>query len=208
MRFLRIGPLAGLGMLLCLAACGSSPPNQYYRLMPHADPTTARQQPSLGVGPIKIPDYLRRSGIVYSGGGNQLIITELQRWAEPLDEGIKRVLAINLARQLQTDNLRLFPWQLDDMPDYTVEVVVLELDTRANQAVLVTDWVVKHAATGRSVTRDITRLQHPLPPGPIQPAELAPAYSALFYQLSEQIAAVIGAADAADTASAAALPGG
>ena len=191
----RIRSLACLGLALSLAACGTSPPNQYYRLTPHANPGTMAEEPALGVGPVDIPDYLRRSGMVYSGGANQLFITEQQRWAEPLDEGIERVLAINLARLLNTDNLRLFPWQLDDIPEYTIELVVLELDTDGAEAVLVADWVIKRPADNASVTRRISRLRHALPPGPIQPADLAPAYSALFYQLSQEIATAITAAE-------------
>ena len=118
-----------------------------------------------------------------------------ERWAEPLDEGIERVVAINLARLLNTDNLRLFPWQLDDIPEYTIELVVLELDTEGAEAVLVTDWVIKRPADNASVTRRISRLRHALQPGPIQPADLAPAYSALFYQLSQEIATAITAAE-------------
>jgi hypothetical protein len=193
----RIRNLAGLGIALCLVACGSSPPNQYYRLTPQASPGSTAEKPALGVGPVSIPDYLKRSGMVYSGGANQLLITEQQRWAEPLDEGIERVVAINLARLLNTDNLRLFPWQLDDIPDYAVQLVVLELDTEGPEALLVADWVIKRPAENASVTRRISRLRHPLPPGPVRPADLAPAYSALFYQLSEEIGAAISAAESA-----------
>lgn len=193
----RIRSLACLGMVLCLAACGSSPPNQYYRLTPQANPTTTGEQPALGVGPVSIPDYLRRSGMVYAGEGNQLLIAEQERWAEPLDEGIKRVVALNLARLLHTDNLRLFPWQLNDIPDYAIKLAVLELHTEQGDAVLVVDWVIERPAANASVARHISRLRHPLPPGPIRPVDLAPAYSALFYQLSEKIAASIRAAEAA-----------
>jgi uncharacterized lipoprotein YmbA len=186
---------ACLDLLLCLAACGSSPPNQYYRLVAQADPGTTGEQPALGIGPVNIPDYLRRGGIVYSSGGNQLLISDQQRWAEPLDEGIERVVAINLARLLHTDNLRLFPWQLNDIPDYTIEVVVLELGTQDAEAVLVADWVIRRPAENASVTRKISRLRHALPPGPISPADLAPAYSMLFNPLSELIGAAISAAE-------------
>ena len=198
MNPLQIRGLACLGLVLCLAACGSSPPNQYYRLTPHANPNAAGATPSLGVGPVNIPDYLRRSGMVYGGDGNQLLISEQQRWAEPLDEGIERVVGLNLAQLLQTDNLRLFPWQLNDIPEYAVKLAVLELDTEQGDAVLVADWVIERPTTDATVARHITRLRHPLPPGPIRPVDLASAYSTLFYQLSEKIAAAIATAEAAD----------
>lgn len=190
---------ATMAVLLCLAACGSSPPNDYYRLTPMGVPATAGERPSLGVGPVDIPDYLNRSGMVYSAGGNRLVISEQHRWAEPLDEGITRVVAVNLARLLSTDNLRLFPWPLNDIPDYTVEVNVLELGTEEQNAVLVADWVIRRPAENATITRQISRLRHTLAPGPVAPAELAPAYSALFYQLSEEISAAIRAAESVQT---------
>lgn len=187
--------IAAMTILLCLAACGSSPPNDYYRLTPMGTPATAGERPSLGVGPVDIPDYLNRSGLVYSAGGNRLVISEQHRWAEPLDEGIMRVVAVNLARLLNTDNLRLFPWPLNDIPEYTVEVNVLELDTEGQNAVLVADWVIRRPAENAAMTRQISRLQRALAPGPVAPGELAPAYSELLYQLSEEIGTAIRVAE-------------
>lgn len=188
---------AAASMALFLAACGSSPPNDYYRLMPRAQPTTTGEQPALGVGPVAIPHYLNRGGMVYSTGGNRLFVAEQHRWAEPLDEGVMRVVALNLARLLHTDNLRLFPWDMDDVPDYTLELNVLELNTEDSDAVLIVDWVIRRPQDHTVVERRISRLRKSLPPGPIQPASLAPAYSELFFQLSEDIGSVITATESA-----------
>ena len=184
-----------LGLILWLAACGTSPPNDYYRLTTVDSPSTSGNQPALGIGPVNIPEYLNRSGLVYSEGGNQLTIAERHRWAEPLDQGINRVVAINLADLLDTENLRYYPWGQDDIPEYGVKLNVLELDVIGGEAILVVDWLLYRPGKNDNISRRMSRLTQALP-SPMQPSQLAPAYSALFYQLSELIATAIRSAEA------------
>lgn len=191
----------GLCLLLLLAGCGTSPPNEYYRLTASSGTTATGQQPSLGVGPVTIPDYLMRKGMVYSDGDNRLQITSEHRWAEPLDRGIERVLSLNLSQLLNSDNLRFFPWLLDDAPDYGVKVTVLELEVTGGEALLVADWRVYRPGSGASLQYHLSRLTRALPAGRDIPRELAAAYSELLYQLSELIAAAIRDAEAAAASS-------
>lgn len=186
----------GLCLLLLLAGCGTSPPNEYYRLTAMTGTTVNGQQPSLGVGPVTIPDYLQRKGMVYSDGDNRLQITSEHRWAEPLDRGIERVVSLNLSQLLNSDNLRFFPWLSQDAPDYGVKVSVLELEVADGEALLVADWRVYRPGSGDSLKHQLSRLSRPLPTGRDIPPELAPAYSELLYQLSELIAAAILEAEA------------
>ena len=93
---------AGLCLLLCLATCASSPPSNFYRLTPAVAHVPGGPTPSLGIGPVDIPEFLNRNALVYTRGGNQLQLAESERWAEPLDDGITRVLG---GYHIQADNV-------------------------------------------------------------------------------------------------------
>lgn len=189
-----------LSLIVLLAGCGSSPRTKHYLLTAQEAPTPSGESPSLGIGPIDIPQYLARNKLVYNQQGNQLQLASEERWAEPLDDGIQRVLAINLAGLLNTQDVRYFPWPPKQAPHYGVKVNLLALDVSDQQATLTAEWLVyRAAADAQPVKRRISQLQHPMPSGELKPGEVAPAYSALLYQLSEIIAEAITAAEAVDT---------
>ncbi len=185
----RIG--AGLCLLLCLVSCASSPPSNFYRLTPAVAHAPGGPTPSLGIGPVDVPEFLNRNALVYTRGGNQLQLAESERWAEPLDDGITRVLGLNLSALLQTETLRFFPWDLRQAPDYGVRINILELDARDGQAILVADWLLYRPGDGAGITSRISQFSQALPAGELQAAQLPAAYSALLFKLSETIAAAI-----------------
>jgi uncharacterized lipoprotein YmbA len=183
--------MASLCLLLWLSACGSSPPSNFYRLTPAVEPTSGGQQPALGIGPVDIPEFLNRNAMVYARGGNQLQIAGTERWAEPLEYGILRVVGLNLSALMQTENLRFFPWDVRQAPDYGIRISVLDLDASEGQATLVVDWLIYKPGDGSHITRQISQFKQPLTPGQLTPSELPAAYSKLFYELSQTVATAI-----------------
>ena len=182
---------ASLCLLLCLMSCASSPPSNFYRLTPAVDHAPGGATPSLGIGPVDIPEFLNRNALVYTRGGNQLQLAESERWAEPLDDGITRVLGLNLSALLQTETLRFFPWDLRQAPDYGVRINILDLDARDGQAILVADWLLYRPGNGATIASGISQFSTALPAGELQAAQLPAAYSALLFELSQTIAAAI-----------------
>jgi uncharacterized lipoprotein YmbA len=182
-----------LVLVALLTGCGSSPHSNYYLLTAKDGTLPTGAAPSLGIGPIQIPEYLNRSNLVYNRQGNQLQVAKLDRWAEPLGEGVKRVLALNLAQLLNTQEVRYFPWHPKRAPDYGVKVNLLALDTNEQQATLAAEWLIYRTTDAEPITRRISRLQQPLPTGELTPAAVAPAYSELLFRLSEIIADAITA---------------
>jgi uncharacterized lipoprotein YmbA len=183
--------LLALIFVLVLASCGTTPANNYYLLSARAGDGPGGQTPSLGIGPIEIPEYLNRNGLVYNRDGNQLQIANYERWAEPLASGITRVIGLNLARTLDTENVQSFPWYKSDTPDYGVQVTVITLDANDSQATLIAEWVVQKPGSKTVLSRRIAYLNHTMPTGDVAPAQIAPAYSELFEQLSDIIATKI-----------------
>ncbi|MEZ5571932.1 MAG: PqiC family protein [Halioglobus sp.] len=180
-----------LSLVVMLSACGNSPTNNYYLLSAHNFPAPVGDTPTIGVGPIKVPEYLNRDKLAYNQSDNALHIAGLDLWAEPLENGIQRVLVLNLAGLLNTQDVSYFPWHPKRAPAYGVKINVLQLESTEQDAMLTAEWLVYRPESSQSVVRRISRLQAPLTPGTAAPQQVAAAYSELMFQLSEIIAAAI-----------------
>jgi uncharacterized lipoprotein YmbA len=176
---------------IVLVGCGTTPASEYYLLSVEASRFPDGASPSLGVGPIEMPEYLNRNSLVYSREGNRLHIANFERWAEPLDSSIGRVVRLNLASLLNTQNIQIYPWSDSERPEYGVEVTVINMDANDQQARLVAEWRIYTPKNRETIARKISNLSSDMPAGPVTAAEVAPAYSKLLLQLSEIIAAVI-----------------
>lgn len=87
-----------LSMIISLGGCGSSPPSTFYTLDSNEailEVTGPKMdQVLVGVEPVAIPSYLNRPQIVTRNADDvTLMISEFNRWAEPLGESFSRTLA-------------------------------------------------------------------------------------------------------------------
>lgn len=183
--------IVALSLPLVLLGCGSTPASKYYLLNAQAQQIPSGTSPSVGVGPIEIPEYLNRHAMVYKRDGNRLHIASFERWAEPLDSSILRVVRMNLASILNTQDVQAYPWQKSSRPEYGVAVTILNLDANNERAELVVEWHLRRPQSQETQMRRIDKLQYDLPTGTVNAAEVAAAYSELLYQLSSKIAAEI-----------------
>jgi uncharacterized protein len=147
----RLALVTLMGSLLGLEACTSTP-SRFYILntLPASETvpaTAAAQGPVIGVGPITLPKYLDRPQIVTRAGRNQLALGEFDRWAEPLQDNISRVLAEHLARLIPTDHLLLQAWPRSATLDYQVTVEVLQFDGwLGGESTLLARWSILDGA--------------------------------------------------------------
>ena len=179
------------GMIIMLAACGSTPPSDYYVLSASATETPTGGTPSLGVGPVSIPEYLNRNSMVFNRDGNKLEIATYARWAEPLEAGISRVLSINLASRLNTEDIQVFPWHPSQAPDYAIGVRLLVLDSNSVRAQLVAEWSLRKKEDGSADVRRIVNLEETTTGADLSPENVARSYSNLLDKLSDKIAKTI-----------------
>jgi uncharacterized protein len=147
--------LASSALLLVLqAACsffGPKPdPSRFFVLTSSVDSgseplaSPAARSVSLGLGPIHLPDYLKRSTLVVRQSDTQIDPSPVDRWGEPLDKAFPRVLQEDLRRDLGTDRVVLFPWYGSDAPRLQVQIDVLRFDRDAdNRASLAARWEVR-----------------------------------------------------------------
>ena len=191
-------PLRGfcwLAMLLSLAGCGTTPQSNYYILSSPISTLPTGSEPTLGIGPIFVPEYLNRNSMVYLAGDNELEIASYERWAEPIGDGIQRVLAVNLAAMLDTQNVSYFPWSRSHFPDYVVRLKIVGFDADSTRASLLAEWSLRRGTDqDAEITRRLSRMEIPIASGDSRGDAVAGAYSTLLHQLSEEIAAAIRAA--------------
>jgi uncharacterized lipoprotein YmbA len=131
-----------LGIVGCTLG-GRSAPIQYYVLKPLAEAvsTQAPSTSTLGVGPVVIPQYLDRTGIVSRKGGSELAVDERARWAEPLDEMLARTIAENLVRLTGSPRVFAYPWTRDIAFDQRVYVRIVQFEIGDDGAAhLVCQW--------------------------------------------------------------------
>ena len=96
MRPITLLALAGL-----LAACGSTPPTRYYTLTTTDGPVLAATRGAqIRVDAVTIPAELDRPQLVRQTDATRVEVASLDRWAAPVDEQIRRVLASDLTRRL------------------------------------------------------------------------------------------------------------
>jgi uncharacterized lipoprotein YmbA len=185
-----------LAIILALAAvflsgCSRSPSPRFYALNPVQDQAVSRssgpgRNAVVGIGPVKLADYLDQSLIVTRTGDNQVVKAQFDRWAGPLRNNFVNVLAENIGFLLPTDQIQLHPWPVDLPVDYQVTVDVVRFDGRLGDAArLESRWSIlkgtdrKLAKTGRaSISEPVT--------GPDY-ADLVAAQSRAVAKLSQEI---------------------
>lgn len=129
-------------------------PTKFYVLTPIADaihPTPpAAHRLAIGLGPVKFPDYLAHLEVVTRVSPNRVELSTSDRWAEPLDESFRRVLALNLATLLDTDQVVAFPWYASATLDYTIEITVERFERDGSGGTqLIADWTIRGAHNDR-----------------------------------------------------------
>jgi len=127
--FSNIALISGLAWVL--TSC-TTVPSQFYMLDALDPPSESAALSSeglyLGVGPIKLPDYLDRPQIVTRPDPNRVDMNEFRRWAGSLQGNFQRVLARNLGILLGSRNVAEYPWDDPFDPDYRLVIDVYRFD--------------------------------------------------------------------------------
>jgi uncharacterized lipoprotein YmbA len=173
----------------------SAPPKTYLLSpaspVPAAAPASSSQGPVVGVGPVAIPAYLDRSPMVVRVGGDEVQLSADHYWAEPLKDGVARVIAENLAVMVPTDAVALFPWRSPWTVAYRVTVEILRLDgPLGGPVVLSARWRLLDGE-GKELALRAATLSEPV--GDASHGALVAAQSRMLAAMSRDIAAEIRA---------------
>jgi uncharacterized lipoprotein YmbA len=151
---MKSGPIFSFGLVVLtvlLSGCmRDSKPVQFYMLNANSGNTATVRLPAstqgqvIGLGPIRIPEYLNRPQMIVAITDNQYRLSEDHRWAERLDQNISLALFKALPRQLGTDRIVRYPWSQRQTIDYQVGIDILEFNINASgQSRLVAQWFIK-----------------------------------------------------------------
>ncbi|MCZ6873654.1 MAG: PqiC family protein [bacterium] len=135
--------------LISLGGCTTTPPTNFYILtpLPSAESlgpaTVAAGGPSIGIGPVTLPQYLDRPQIVTRASRARLKLGEFDQWAAPLKDIVASVLAENLSMLMSTDRIAVYPWPRSTTIDYQITVDVTRFDGEmGGEVLLLARWSI------------------------------------------------------------------
>jgi len=100
--------------------------------------------PLIGLGPIRLPEYLDRFQMVVAVSENKYKLIDNHRWAEKLDQNVSLALFKSLPAQLGTDRMVRYPWSQRPGVDFQVKIDILEFNIdQIGQSRLVAQWSIK-----------------------------------------------------------------
>jgi uncharacterized protein len=128
-----------LSGIMCGCIGGTSQKSVYYIFSASQKLTPVQSisaDQGVGVGPIEIPEYLKRPQIVTREGENLLNINEFHRWGDSLETQIKDVLIENLSSLLNTPNVGAYPWKSSFTPKYQLYIDFRRFDGKTSESVI------------------------------------------------------------------------
>jgi len=156
-------PLLLVAAVLAAGCLGGTAPTRFYVLAPVDGPAASGERAmSVGVGPVSLASYLDRPQIVTRPAADKIDLGEFDQWGEPLRDGITRVLAEDLSRQLPRARISIFPWRGLEAVRYQVIVDVTRFDGPvAGDTALEARWRVLDLTSGKDVAAKTARLAEP-----------------------------------------------
>ena len=179
-----------LGLVAAVTAgCGPSATARFYTLDPTAKPDGAPPvHYAIAVGPVSIPPSVDRAQFVVQVAPNRVAVDEFNRWASPLDDGVGRAIAGDLAVLLGSSEVAVAPVS-GFVPTHRVTVDVQRFESVPGESVLVEAlWSVRPMAGGE------IRTGRTVAPEPVQGKTydaLAAAHSRALAKVSADIAVAI-----------------
>ena len=145
------------GIVLVLTGCaGTSPPTSFHTL--DATPVqgsviSPRSELSLGLGPVELPEMLKRPQLVIRASASDIELSEFHQWAGDLEDTVTRAMASQLMLGLGTDKVAVYPWPRHRAIDYQMRVDVLRFDgALGGEVVLAGTWTLADGEGRREIT--------------------------------------------------------
>ena len=200
---IKLYRMIGLGCVaLLISGCislpniQSSPNPRFYMLSPINETQVSKKidiTPGviIGVGPVKLPEYLDRPQMVTRDKEGTLKFDEFDRWGESLDLGIARLIREDLTVMLPSANLTLYPWNPSTPVKYQVIVEVIQINSELDRDMhFIVQWSVIDAQTAKAVI--IKRSEFHQAIFPQNYVGLVKTLSTACASLSSQIAEALG----------------
>jgi uncharacterized protein len=198
---MRVAPFSrALAVILVIAAillggCRSQSP-RFYTLSPMQEDQVIpkRKSPAqnavVGIGPVKLADYLDQSMIVTRTSDNQAVKAEFDRWVGSLKDNFINVLSDNIGFLLPTERIYLYPWRVSVPIDYQVLLDIVRCDGRLGDAVwLEVRWSILRGPEKKLLKTNRSSIREPVSGADY--AALVAAQSRALAKLSQEITEAI-----------------
>ena len=159
---------AAVAIMIFHGCAGKSDPARFYQISGSRELVSqeifdaANPVPVLGVGPVSLPAYLDRPQIVTRSGDGRLTLAEFDKWAEPLEDSISRIILSQLTQQLKDRKIALVPWKQKPDSAGQMSLAVLQMDNSdQGDAVLVARWTLTDSRGNMLLSR-ISNLSTPV----------------------------------------------
>ncbi|MGA2401304.1 MAG: PqiC family protein [Syntrophobacteraceae bacterium] len=183
-------------VLMVLGGCAGSKPANYYILRslqnpgPEVGGAGTENDPAIGVGPVKISQYLDRPEMASRTTQNGLQFAEFDKWAEPLEKNVTRVLADNLSILVPSEHVCTYPWPSSMPVQYQVTLEIIHLEKMADNKILLdTSWNILGNGGEKLLVMKRSRLIMPVESAGFE--GMASAESRAVEALSREIAAAV-----------------
>ena len=181
---------------IVFCGCVRSPAPRFYALssIQEGQDLSSRRSPAkdavIGIGPVKLADYLDQSQIVTRTSNNQVVKAEFDRWVGPFKDNFINVLADDIGFLLSTERIYLYPWRNSVPIDYQVTVEVVRCDGRLGDAAwLETRWSIFRGPEKKLLKTSRSSISEPVTGADY--GHLAAAQSRALAKFSQEIAAAI-----------------
>ena len=145
-------------MLSCLSAClgGYSPQNRFYNLQPAeniGEQVFEKNNFSLGVGDVELPDYLDKPQIIIMEADSpEIKQAEYDRWGDNLASMIQRVLAADLSNYFPSATVKS-KVDLTEKFNYLINVEIVKLDFIWKQKAVLEAWWYINDQNAKTIKR-------------------------------------------------------
>lgn len=140
-------------LAVVVASCESKPTNFYYLESLGPPPSgPSDHQARLVIEEVTLPPYLDRFDIVSQQQANRLDVSDVEQWAEPLDDAFARVLRSDLSNLLADKRVLVVPANFTEAEaSVFVDVSRFEVVEGEDSAVLEAQWRIVRARDGREL---------------------------------------------------------
>ncbi len=186
---------------LFVAACGNTTPSvEYYTLSPmqlSADQNSQMlkyKQALIGIGPIRVPEYLESSRIVTRSSPNKLKINEYHRWGGSLEDELLRTISENISLLMGSEKVVVYPWKRSIKPDFHIQISFKTLEAiPGEKAVLRASWIVNGPNAGNKARVNHSKFEKNIKSSNIE--MIVAAKSQLIKRLSHEIVKSLNASE-------------
>jgi len=141
----------------------------------------------IGIGPVKIPEYLDRPQMVTINKAKMLQFAQFDRWGESLDLGLARLIREDLTINLPKVKWTLYPWNPSMPVRYQVLVEIVQLDSQLDRDMFfVAQWTIIDLKDSKTLL--VKRSEFRKAINPPNYSGLAQTLSTACSSLSDQIA--------------------